>query len=191
MLYSSLYLAVKPRNIYNNNGKWNVQSIFIGSHASTHQSTECLKSRERKNIANEFVMLQVRRLLIMLSCHLFYFKPHTTQSPLTHEMDLRFVDDIHSFRDALLRFNLRRNRLRFCRFFRKYSVLFQFNMNYYGIGVLLYSWVEERINLVNGEVSSLPTSPLLFMRRDLMKQWVVGSRNLPLTIKLILFLTLL
>lgn len=48
MLYSSLYLAVKPRNIYNNNGKWNVQSIFIGSHASTHQSTECLKSREKK-----------------------------------------------------------------------------------------------------------------------------------------------
>ena len=72
-------------------------------------------------------MLQVRRLLIMLSCHLFYFKPHTTQSPLTHEMDLRFVDDIHSFRDALLRFNLRRNRLRFCRFCRKYSVLFKFN----------------------------------------------------------------
>ena len=50
MLYSSLYLAVKPRNIYNNNEKWNVQSIFIGSHASTHQSTECWKSREKKTL---------------------------------------------------------------------------------------------------------------------------------------------
>lgn len=60
-----------------------------------------------KTSCNDFVTLHCSCFIFFIYLFIYlYVSNFTPHSPLTHEMDFRFVNDIHSFRNPFLRFDL-------------------------------------------------------------------------------------